>query len=192
MVLAALALLTVIVAVVVGLVVSGDDHGSKGTSAATSSTASSSSSSSSSSSTANARVLAQVNLTAPKGAPAPKALGVVQVVTIQGKQAINAIAQGLPAPTKQAGFGIWLVGDGGRRWLGYFRNADQQGRLVAQGQLDQRLDISTYKRLLITKETAEPPSRPGPTYLAGTVDTGAARSSGGGQSTGSSGSSGTG
>jgi hypothetical protein len=189
--LAGLALFTVIVAVVVGLISSGDDEGKPGTTSASTSTASSTSSSSSSG-TADARVLAQVNLTAPKGAPAAKALGVVQVVEIQGKKAINAIVQGLPAPTKQAGFGIWLLGDGGRRWLGYFRNADQQGRLVAQGQLDQGLDITKYRRVLITRETAEPPKQPGTTYLSGAVDTGAARGSGGGQSSGSSGSSGTG
>jgi hypothetical protein len=189
--LAALALFTVIVAVVVALVVSGGDSGGSGTSSAgtSASTSSSSSSSSSSGSTADARVLAQVNLTAPKRAPAPRALGVVQVVTLQGKQAINAIVQGLPAPTKSAGYGIWLVGDGGRKWLGYFRNADQQGRLVAQGQLDQRLDITTYRRLLVTRETAEPPKRPGTTYLAGAVTTGAAQGSGG-RSTGSPGGSG--
>ena len=174
--LAGLALFTVIVAVVVGLISSGDD-GKPGTTSAGTSTASSTSSSSSSG-TADARVLAQVNLTAPKGAPAPRALGVVQVVELQGKKAINAIVQGLPAPTKKAGFGIWLLGDGGRRWLGYFRNADQQGRLVAQGQLDQGLDITTYRRVLITRETAEPPKQPGTTYLSGAVDTGAAQGSG--------------
>jgi hypothetical protein len=189
--LAGLALFTVIVAVVVGLISGGDDGDEPGTTSASTSTASSTSSSSSSG-TADARVLAQVNLTAPKGAPAPRALGVVQVVEIQGKKAINAIVQGLPAPTKQAGFGIWLLGDGGRRWLGYFRNADQQGRLVAQGQLDQGLDITKYRRVLITRETAEPPKQPGTTYLSGAVDTGAARGSGGGQSSGSSGSSGSG
>ena len=85
-----------------------------------------------------------------------------------------------------------LLGDRDRKWLGYFRNADQQGRLVAQGQLDQRLNIADYRRLLITKETAEPPGRPGTTYLAGTVDTGAAQRSGGGSTTGSTGSSGSG
>ena len=186
--LAGLALFTVIVAVVVGLISSGDD-GKPGTTSAGTSTASSTSSSSSSG-TADARVLAQVNLTAPNGAPAPKALGVVQVVELQGKKAINAIVQGLPAPTKKAGFGIWLLGDGGRRWLGYFRNADQQGRLVAQGQLDQGLDITKYRRVLITRETAEPPKQPGTTYLSGAVDTGAAQGSGGGEPSGSSGSSG--
>ena len=151
-----------------------------------------SASSSSSSSAAAPRVLAQVNLTRAEGRPGAQGARRRAGRRAPGQAGHQRDRPGPPRATKKAGYGIWLLGDGDRKWLGYFRNADQQGRLVAQGQLDQRLNIADYRRLLITKETAEPPRRPGTTYLAGTVDTGAAQRSGGSSTTGSSGSSGSG
>jgi hypothetical protein len=114
-------------------------------------------------------VKAQVNLAPPKGAPAAKALGVVQVVDVSGQQAINAVVQGLPT-TKKAGYGIWLYSSGGKElFLGYFSSADQQGRLIAQGKLS--ANISGYREMLVSTETQKNPARPGTIYLRGPIKT---------------------
>jgi hypothetical protein len=119
------------------------------------------------STTGQAQVKDQVNLTAPAGAPAKKAIGVVQVVDVSGKQAINAVVQGLPR-TKKAGYGIWLYTSPSRKeWLGYFSSADQQGRLIAQGELKQSLD--GYKEMLVTRESRRDPAQPGTIFLRGPI-----------------------
>jgi hypothetical protein len=128
------------------------------------------------------RTLAQVNLRPPAGAPRPRALGVVQVVDAGGRQAINAIVQGLPRPrTRKVGYGMWLLaGDGRRRWLGYFNTADEQGRLVAVGQLDRGIDVLRYDRMTVTRETSTRPRRPGTAYLEGAIARAPARQGSGG------------
>jgi hypothetical protein len=114
-------------------------------------------------------VKAQVNLAPPKGAPAAKALGVVQIVDVSGQQAINAVVQGLPT-TKKAGYGIWLYSSGGKeKFLGYFSSADQQGRLIAQGKFS--ADYSGYREMLVSTETVKNPARPGTIYLRGPIKT---------------------
>jgi hypothetical protein len=114
-------------------------------------------------------VKAQVNLAPPKGAPAAKALGVVQIVDVSGQQAINAVVQGLPT-TKKAGYGIWLYSSGGKeQFLGYFSSADQQGRLIAQGKFS--ADYSGYREMLVSTETQKSPARPGRIYLRGPIKT---------------------
>jgi hypothetical protein len=114
-------------------------------------------------------VKAQVNLAPPKGAPAAKALGVVQIVDVSGQQAINAVVQGLPA-TKKAGYGIWLYSSPGKeQFLGYFNSADQQGRLIAQGKFS--ADYSGYREMLVSTETVKNPARPGTIYLRGQIKT---------------------
>lgn len=117
---------------------------------------------------ANTKVRAQANVTAPPGAPAPKALGVIQVVDVNGQRQLIAIVQGLPKPGRGEGFGIWLTAPNGRRsWLGFFQSADKQGRLVAQGAL--RKPISGYDQMLVTRETRSAPKTPGRTYLQGRI-----------------------
>lgn len=117
------------------------------------------------------QIVAQVNLRPPAGAPRPRALGVVQVVDASGRQAINAIVQGLPRPrTNKSGYGMWLLADDGRRrWLGYFNTADERGRLVAVGQLDRGIDVLRFDRMTVTRETSTRPRRPGTAYLQGTI-----------------------
>jgi hypothetical protein len=119
--------------------------------------------------TAQPTVKAQVNLAPPKGAPAAKALGVVQIVDVSGQQAINAVVQGLPA-TKKAGYGIWLYSSPGKeQFLGYFSSADQQGRLIAQGKFSAA--YSGYREMLVSTETQKSPARPGTIYLRGQIKT---------------------
>jgi hypothetical protein len=156
-----LGLVAVVVAVVLIVVLGGGDSGTP--------KADKASTASKTTTAAQPVVKAQVNLAPPKGAPAAKALGVVQIVDVSGQQAINAVVQGLPT-TKKAGYGIWLYSSGGKeKFLGYFSSADQQGRLIAQGKLSD--DTSGYREMLVTTETRKSPPRPGTIYLRGPIKT---------------------
>jgi hypothetical protein len=159
-----LGLVAVVVAVVLVVALGGGGNSGTGN-ADTASTAAKTTTT-----TAQPVVKAQVNLAPPpKGAPASKALGVVQIVDVSGQQAINAVVQGLPA-TKKAGYGIWLYSSPGKeQFLGYFNSADQQGRLIAQGKFS--ADYSGYREMLVSTETSKNPARPGTIYLRGQIKT---------------------
>ena len=114
------------------------------------------------------RVKAQVNLTAPKSAPAAKALAIVQIVDVGGQQAINAVAQGLPT-TSKAAYGIWAYTSPSQsRLIGGFDKKDDKGHLVYQGALPQDVtDITRYREIVVTRETNGSPKKPGAIYLRG-------------------------
>jgi hypothetical protein len=124
------------------------------------------------------RVVAQVNLKAPDGAPLKKAIGVVQVVRAGKQQAMSVVLDGLPEiKSRRVGYGVWLSSPSGKRqWLGYPSFAPQQGRLVAQAALS--TDVTGYRELLITRERGQGPSRPGTIYLRGRVQQAPAQGSG--------------
>jgi hypothetical protein len=114
-----------------------------------------------------AQVEAQANLVPPSNRKSLKALGVVLVQRAQGQDQIVAAVQGLPKP-KTGGYGIWLYsGPGKAQWLGFFASQDQQGRLLARGQL--KASISDFREILVTREAKGNPSRPGPIFLRGPV-----------------------
>jgi hypothetical protein len=116
-----------------------------------------------------AQVEAQVNLVPPSNRKNLKALGVVLVQKAQGQDQIIAAVQGLPKP-KSGGYGIWLYsGPGKAQWLGFFASQDQQGRLLARGQL--KTPITGYREVLVTREAKGNPTRPGAIYLRGPVRT---------------------
>ena len=111
-----------------------------------------------------AKVEAQVNLVPPDSRKNLKALGVVLVQRAQNQDQIVAAVQGLPKP-KSGGYGIWLYsGPGKAQWLGFFASQDNQGRLLARGQL--KTPIAGYREILVTREAKGNPARPGPIYLA--------------------------
>ena len=114
------------------------------------------------------QVKAQVNLSAPKGAPASKALAIVQIVDAAGQQAINAVAQGLPT-TSKAAYGIWAyTSPSETRLIGGFDKKDDNGHLVYQGAPPQDVtDITRYREILVTRETSGSPKKPGTIYLRG-------------------------
>jgi hypothetical protein len=166
-----LALLALVAVVVVVLVTRGsDDDGGGGERAA--------STTSTQGEAPQSRAVAQVNLRAPDGAPAPKALGVMQVLRVDGQLAVNAIFEGLPRPkAKNVGYGIWLSTPGGdRKWLGFVNTADEQGRLLVQGRFDE--NVTAYRDVLLTRESRRDPSRPGTIYLRGRVQQAPAQGSG--------------
>jgi hypothetical protein len=165
-----LALLALVAVVVVVLVTRGsDDDGGGDRAASTTSTQGEA---------PQSRAVAQVNLRAPDGAPAPKALGVMQVMRVDGQLAVNAIFEGLPRPkAKNVGYGIWLSTPGGdRKWLGFVNTADEQGRLLVQGRFDE--NVTAYRDVLLTRETRRDPPRPGTIYLRGRVQQAPAQGSG--------------
>jgi hypothetical protein len=123
-------------------------------------------------------VKAQVNLTPPRGAPAAKALAIVQIVESNGQNVVNAVAQGLPTSSKAA-YGIWAYSSPTQaRLIGGFDKTDNKGHLVYQGALPQDVtDITRYKEILVTRETSGNPTKPGQIYLRGAMQGG---SNGGG------------
>jgi hypothetical protein len=118
------------------------------------------------------KVKAQVNLIPPKGAPAQKALAIVQIVASNGQDVVNAVAQGLPTTTKAA-YGIWAyTSPTETRLIGGFNKTDNKGHLVYQGALPQDVtDVTRYKEILVTRETSGNPTKPGTIYLRGPMQT---------------------
>ena len=113
------------------------------------------------------KVRAQVNLTPPQSARAKNAMAIVQIVAVNGKQAVNALAQGLPDLTT-ADYAIWAYnGPAQALLIGGFNQTDNKGHIVFQGSLTQ--DISGYREILVTRETTANPTRPGPIYLHGAI-----------------------
>jgi hypothetical protein len=154
------AVLAAVVAVVLVLVLTGGDDKGKPAATAASSTQ------------AQPQVKAQVNLTAPRGAPVAKAIAIVQIVEVSGQQAINAVAQGLPT-TDKAAYAIWAyTSPSVARLIGGFDKKDDKGHLVYQGGLPQDVtDITRYKEILVTRETTGSPKKPGRIYLRGPMQT---------------------
>ncbi len=121
------------------------------------------------------KVQAQVNLTPPQDAPAKKALAIVQIVDVNGQEAVNAVSQGLPN-TNKAAYGIWVYSSPSQaKLIGGFDKKDNNGHLVYQGALPKGFDVTGYNEILVTRETKGNPTRPGRVYLRGDIP----RSSGG-------------
>jgi sigma-70-like protein len=121
------------------------------------------------------KVQAQVNLTAPQGAPARKAVAIVQIVEVDGTEAVNAVSQGL-TPSNKSAFAIWVYSSPSHaKLIGGFNKKDKNGHLVYQGALPNDFDITGYSKILVTRETSGSPKQPGTVYLSGDIP----RSSGG-------------
>lgn len=94
-----------------------------------------------------------------------KAKGAVQVV-IRGQQQLLFMvgAEGVPTPSKNEAFAIWL--DGGKKTkskrLGFTQA--QNGQLGAETPVPQ--DLADYKQLLVTRESDEKAKTPGRTVLS--------------------------
>jgi hypothetical protein len=116
-----------------------------------------------------AKVRAQVNLTPPADGPSKKALAIVQIVDLNGQEAVNAVSQGLKASNKAA-FAIWVYNSPSQaKLIGGFDKKDNNGHLVYQGALPKDFDITAYNEILVTRETSGNPKSPGTVYLRGTI-----------------------
>jgi hypothetical protein len=155
------AVLAAIVAAVLVIVLTGNDDDTPKRAASTTTTST------------QPTVKAQVNLTPPKGAPAQEALAIVQIVSSNGQNVVNAVAQGLPT-TSKAAYGIWAyTSPSETRLIGGFNKTDNKGHLVYQGALPQDVtDVTRYKEILVTRETSGNPTKPGTIYLRGPMQVG--------------------
>jgi hypothetical protein len=155
------AVLAAIVAAVLVIVLTGNDDNKPKRAASTTTTST------------QPTVKAQVNLTPPKDAPAQKALAIVQIVSSNGQNVVNAVAQGLPT-TSKAAYGIWAyTSPSETRLIGGFNKTDNKGHLVYQGALPQDVtDVTRYKEILVTRETSGNPTKPGTIYLRGPMQVG--------------------
>jgi hypothetical protein len=155
------AVLAAVVAAVLVIVLTGNDDETPKRAASTTTTST------------QPTVKAQVNLTPPKGAPAQKALAIVQIVSSNGQNVVNAVAQGLPT-TSKAAYGIWAyTSPSETRLIGGFNKTDNKGHLVYQGALPQDVtDVTRYKEILVTRETSGNPTKPGTIYLRGPMQVG--------------------
>jgi hypothetical protein len=154
------AILAAVVAAVLVIVLAGNDDDTPKRAASTTTTST------------QPTVKAQVNLTPPKGAPAQKALAIVQIVSSNGQNVVNAVAEGLPT-TSKAAYGIWAyTSPSETRLIGGFNKTDNKGHLVYQGALPQDVtDVTRYKEILVTRETSGNPTKPGTIYLRGPMQT---------------------
>jgi len=116
-----------------------------------------------------AKLVAQINLTAPTSAAATKPVGVALVLK-QGKNTGIAIrAQNLPANGKHDAYAVWLYkSDKDNHILGFVNPAvGSNGVLQAESALP--TNAGHFSQLLITKETQQNPKSPGTIVLQGVL-----------------------
>ena len=140
--------------------------------AATSSTPTTSSTPSTSTSTTaanGAKLVAQINLTAPTSAAATKPVGVALVLK-QGKNTGIAIrAQNLPANGKHDAYAVWLYKSSKDSHILGFVNPAVGSNGVLQAEAALPANAGHFSQLLVTKETQQSPKSPGTIILQGVL-----------------------
>jgi hypothetical protein len=122
------------------------------------------------SSTTNANTQAtvekQFNLTPPDGGSKP--LGVANLVSQSGKRALAVVGQDLPA---SGHYVLWLRNGSKVKFLGFFPvvtgKGTNKGKL--QGLVEAPSDLTSYKEMLITRETSSTPKAPTTIILKGSL-----------------------
>jgi hypothetical protein len=152
----ALLLLALVAAIVVAVVLIANGGGSNRS-------ASGSTATSTTSKAGEPHVDKQLRLTSPD--PASKALGVVEVLSQGSQRAFFVVAQNLPA-TSGFFYAAWLYSSPSHaQVLGRAPAVTANGRLQAVGPLP--ASAGSYSQMLITRETSERPTHPGPIVLSG-------------------------
>ena len=176
-ILLSLGALVVVAAVVVIALLSGGGSKKNSTTtasqpAATSSTPTTSSTPSTSTSTTaanGAKLVAQINLTAPTSAAATKPVGVALVLK-QGKNTGIAIrAQNLPANGKHDAYAVWLYKSSKDSHILGFVNPAVGTNGVLQAEAALPTNAGHFSQLLVTKETQQSPKSPGTIVLQGVL-----------------------
>jgi Sigma-70, region 4 len=176
-ILLSLGALVVVAAVVVIALLSGGGSKKNSTTtasqpAATSSTPTTSSTPSTSTSTTaanGAKLVAQINLTAPTSAAATKPVGVALVLK-QGKNTGIAIrAQNLPANGKHDAYAVWLYKSSKDSHILGFVNPAVGTNGVLQAEAALPANAGHFSQLLVTKETQQSPKSPGTVVLQGVL-----------------------
>lgn len=172
------ALVVVAAVVVIALVSNGGSKKNSTTTAsqpaATSSTPTTSSTPSTPTSTSTtaangAKLVAQINLTAPTSAAATKPIGVALVLK-QGKNTGIAIrAQNLPANSKHDAYAVWLYKSAKDSHILGFVNPAVGSNGVLQAEAALPANAGHFSQLLVTKETQQSPKSPGTIVLQGVL-----------------------
>jgi hypothetical protein len=169
----ALAIVAIVVLLVRG---GGDDNGDGGsTNASATPTATA---------TAQFQPLGQLALTSPSGG---KAKGTMVLFASQsGSIAFTLQATGVPQSRDGEAYAVWLTGGDAPHRLGFAPQVGSDGKLGTSGPRQQDADdfakwFAQSKRVLVTRETSENTTQPGPAVLSGRVPSG----SGSGSSSGS-------
>jgi hypothetical protein len=106
----------------------------------------------------------RLSLTSPD--PASKAVGVVEILSEGTKRAFYIAAEHLP-PTRGFFYAVWLYNSPtSEQALSRSPAVGSSGRL--QGGALLPANAGEYHKMLLTRETNERPTRPGPTVLSGT------------------------
>jgi len=110
-------------------------------------------------------IIGQLNLRPPSARS--KAVGIADIVTEGKLTAVIVAAEHIPANTTHDAYAIWLYSPGGvAKLLGYVSPAvGKSGLLKTSGPLP--ANFTTYKELLVTRETTTNNTTPGPTVLEG-------------------------
>lgn len=161
--------LAVIIAAVVVLLVTHHRHArsGRGLADAPHSSTSSTSSTTTSSSTGAVKYLAQINLH--PASAGSKAVGVVVVVREGATRGIEMFGEHIPPNTAHNSYEVWLYSSPTRfEKLGFVSPAvGRSGRFSVVNALPK--NAGSYRELIITTETAQKPTHPGPVLLRGTI-----------------------
>jgi transposase-like protein len=108
-------------------------------------------------------VSAKISLTSPD--PASKAIGIVEVLAEGGQHAFYLAAEHL-APSNGFFYAVWLYNSSSSfEALGRSPNVGSNGRVAGGALLP--ANASEYHRIVLTRETTNPPHHPGPIVLSG-------------------------
>ncbi len=156
-----LAALAVIIAVAV-IVILNSGGGSNDNAAVTGTTTARTTATSTSA--AQPKIEAQINFTPPD--PTSHALAIADIISQGSLKAFALTAQGL-APTNGFAYAVWLYNSAtNAKLLGFIDQAvTANGQAKAISPLP--ADASSYREIVITKETATKPTQPGPIVLVG-------------------------
>jgi hypothetical protein len=178
-ILLSLGALVVVAAIVVIALLSGGGSKKNSTTtasqpAATSSTPTTSSTPSTSTSTSTtaangAKLVAQINLTAPTSAAATKPVGVALVLKQGNNTGIAIRAQNLPANGKHDAYAVWLYKSSKDSHILGFVNPAVGSNGVLQAEAALPANAGHFSQLLVTKETQQSPKSPGTIVLQGAL-----------------------
>jgi Sigma-70, region 4 len=145
-------------------VIGGDDDG--GDPAAQTTPAAATSTSTTADGSTQATVEQQVNLTPPGGGKSP--LGVANLVAQNGKRALAVVGQDLPP---SGHYVLWLRNGSKVKFLGFFPVVTSKGtnKGKLQGLVEAPSDLTSYKEMLITRETSSTPKAPTTIILKGSL-----------------------
>jgi len=156
-----------VVVLVVTLVTRHPHHSNSDLADATHSSTTTTTATTSSSSTSAVKYLAQINLRS--AAAGSKAVGIAEILEQHSVREIAIIGQHVPANTKQNSYEVWLYSSPTHfEKLGFVSPAvGKKGTFSDARALP--ANAASYRALIVTTETAEKPTHPGPILLRGTI-----------------------